>query len=970
MATLYSAGVDVEIIDETMGIGAQPGTIPLFIIATAANKSLPSGSTGTASYSTSSKAGQVYLSTSQRDLMQAYGVFSFQNAEGTPLHGDERNEYGLQAAYSYLGVANRAYILRADIDLNELTPSNIAPVGAPTVGTYWFDIAASSFGLFQANGNSFPGSAWSNQRVLVVAGDNAVLTSGGHYAPSPSFGYDGNFAIVIVSSDNRFYQRISGAWYEINTPAWFAKFPTTVVGTATANVVALGSSFMINGVTVAVNAGGAISDVVWAVNSANIPHITAAISANNALEIINSTGSQVIVSDVVGTPLETLGISAGTYNGVSVYRTSDAQWPDGSAAGSIWIKGTKPNHGANWNFKFFGSTATWITLPAPLYPYTSSLADGIATKDSAAYAALGVPTAGTIYIAYDAAQGNQTPRIFNGSQWNDLSYEASAATPFTPPPSGTHWYSTDFQVDVMVGNGMNWNGYRRRFPLTDPAGVILDGSKPTTQTNGQPLVDNDLWIDTTDLDHYPAMYRYTADTMSWTSVDNADSTTPFGIVFADARQDSGPNFAGCPNVGHYSNNSGSITDLLISDYADPDAPDARTFPSGVILFNTRYSTYNVKKWIPNYFSHGADTFSPNEDFTMNTYNIGGFTYEFSSVADAGRWVTASGNKVDGSPYMGRFAQRAMVVRALAAVIMSNQDIRSEMIYYNLLTCPGYVEVLSELVQLNTDQKEFSFIVADTPARLAPNSNAIQNWANNLADVASDDEYGLITASPYIGIYYPWGYTQDLSGNDIFVAPSTIAMNTIAYSDSVSYPWFPPAGFHRGLVSNASSVGYLKNGHYTPMILNQGQRDTLYINNINPFAFIPGRGLVVYGQKTREPLSGSALSRINVARLCNYVKYNLDTMLKVFLFELNDTHTRTAAKALVDGFFAGLVTSRAIYDYLTVVDLTNNTPERIDANELWIDALIKPERSVEFIYVPVRLENTGANLATVASSLGI
>lgn len=969
MAQLFSAGVDVEIIDDTLGVGAQAGTIPLFVIATAANKALPSGSTGTATYTTSAKSGEVYLSTSQRDLMQAYGVYSFKNAEGTPLHGDERNEYGLQAAYSYLGVANRAYILRADIDLDQLAPSNIAPVGSPSVGTYWFDLSSTTFGLFQANGSSFAGSAWDSQNILVVTGGDVVLTSSGHYAPKQSFGSDGNFAVVVVSSDNRFYQKISGAWYEINTPAWVSQFPTEVTGTVSPGLVALGSSFSINDVTVTINSGGALSDVVDAINSANIPHITAQ-SSNNALVITNSIGGQVIVNDIVGASLETLGIPAGVYNGVSVVRTSDAQWPDGSVAGSIWIKGTTSNNGANWIFKYYNSTATWVTVSTPLYPYTSSLADGVRAKDDAAYAALGYPTAGTLYIGYDAAQGNQTPRFYNGSYWVDLSYEANASTPSTPPSSGALWYSTDFQVDVMVGDGMNWHGYHRRFPLTDPSGVILDGSQPTMQTDGTPLVDNDLWIDTTDLSNYPAMYRYVAAKKTWSSVDTTDQTTPYGIVFADARADSGPDFVGCPNSGLYSNNSSDISDLLISDYVDPDAPDARTYPDGVILFNTRYSTYNVKQWVPNYFSYGTGAFSATEDYTQHTYNIGGFTYNFPEVASAGRWVTTSGNKPDGSPYMGRFAQRAMVVRALAAVIMANQEIRSEMIYYNLLTCPGYVEVLSDLVQLNTDQKEFSFIISDTPARLAPNSNDIQNWATNTANVASDDEFGLITSNRYVGIYYPWGYTQDLSGYNIMVPPSSIAMNTIAYSDSVSYPWFPPAGFHRGMVSNASSVGYLKNGEYTSTILNQGQRDTLYINKINPIAFIPGRGLVVYGQKTLEPTSGSAMSRINVARLTNYVKYNLDTMLKVFLFELNDAHTRASAKSLVDGFFSGLVTLRAIYDFLVVCDTTNNDSTRIDANELWIDCLITPEKSVEFIYVPVRLENTGSNLSTVASSLGI
>jgi hypothetical protein len=41
----------------------------------------------------------------------------------------------------------------------------------------------------------------------------------------------------------------------------------------------------------------------------------------------------------------------------------------------------------------------------------------------------------------------------------------------------------------------------------------------------------------------------------------------------------------------------------------------------------------------------------------------------------------------------------------------------------------------------------------------------------------------------------------------------------------------------------------------------------------------------------------------------------------------------------------------------VCDTTNNTPDTIDANELWLDAAIQPVRAIEFIYLPVRILNT-------------
>ena len=58
----------------------------------------------------------------------------------------------------------------------------------------------------------------------------------------------------------------------------------------------------------------------------------------------------------------------------------------------------------------------------------------------------------------------------------------------------------------------------------------------------------------------------------------------------------------------------------------------------------------------------------------------------------------------------------------------------------------------------------------------------------------------------------------------------------------------------------------------------------------------------------------------------------------------------------------VLAKRGLYDYLVVCDESNNTPSRIDRNELYIDVAIEPVKAVEFIYIPVRIKNTG-ELAT-------
>lgn len=324
----------------------------------------------------------------------------------------------------------------------------------------------------------------------------------------------------------------------------------------------------------------------------------------------------------------------------------------------------------------------------------------------------------------------------------------------------------------------------------------------------------------------------------------------------------------------------------------------------------------------------------------------------------GSWAIASGVALNGAGLFGRAAQRIIIVEALAAVVVGNEDIRAESIDYNLMCVPGYVELLDELVTLNTDRKETAFIVTDVPARLAPKATDVQAWATNANNAASNGDVGRVTAYPYAAQYMGWCLSTNVDGSEVAVPGSTIAMRTYAYSDSVSYVWYPPAGTQRGVVTNASSVGYINDeGEYAPVVYNQGQRDTMYVNKINPIAMRPNRGLLVYGDKTLAPDDTSALSRVNVARLVVYIRRQLEILAEPFLFRLNTPSTRQEFTSVVNNFLAEIVQLNGLYDFLVVCDESNNTTTRIDRNELWMDIALVPTRSINFIYIPIRLENS-------------
>jgi len=185
------------------------------------------------------------------------------------------------------------------------------------------------------------------------------------------------------------------------------------------------------------------------------------------------------------------------------------------------------------------------------------------------------------------------------------------------------------------------------------------------------------------------------------------------------------------------------------------------------------------------------------------------------------------------------------------------------------------------------------------------------------------------------------------------------MRTIIRSDEVAYPWLAPAGTRRGVVDNAIQLGVINSttGEFEPLSVSQALRDILYENNINPITFIPGVGITNFGNKTSTTVT-SALDRINVARLVAFLRGRLEEIGKLYLFEPNDQITRNEITNTINSLMVDLIAKRAIYDYLVVCDLSNNTPARIDRNELWVDVAIEPVKAVEFIYIPLRIKNTG------------
>jgi len=147
-----------------------------------------------------------------------------------------------------------------------------------------------------------------------------------------------------------------------------------------------------------------------------------------------------------------------------------------------------------------------------------------------------------------------------------------------------------------------------------------------------------------------------------------------------------------------------------------------------------------------------------------------------------------------------------------------------------------------------------------------------------AAIVVDDLQSTGIDSSYAATYWPWVQILDQSLNRyVYIAPTAQVVQAIALTDNVSYPWFAPAGFNRGVLNVVRAETRLS----------AGDRDTLYGGRINPIATFTQQGVVIFGQKTLQ-YNQTALDRINVRRLLLQIETLIAASSQVLLFEQDDT----------------------------------------------------------------------------------
>lgn len=808
MANLTSPGVSVLVSDESAYAAPGAGTIPLLVLATREDKTDPTGtySDDIAVYSKAAYAGQVVSVTSQRELTQYFGLPTFRKDNNTIVEGDETHEYGLLAAYSFLGQGSQAFVVRANIDLAKLEPKSAEPVGPAALDTIWLDTDATKYGLHVYNG-----TRWEEKTPLVEVSDVAI---------EPTIDVQiGKYLVLVTNSTTglvlRYFVGENVVEESVTTPTWVKLDENYSGGTVSFNK------------HYAVPATPTTGDV-W------IKTTTPA----------NGLNVKIYIADTFGefNPITVQGIST-NYNSASP-ATATFLLQDGTSVSNI----TSLTNG-------FAQVATYSTDKRVELLYT---------------------------------QNNLAEPI-------DDSYVVVAQTtqPTGTATNGDMWYDTDkTSLDILTRGAGGWTR------VVDAA-IVYSVIKPSKRSDGNNLQVNDIWVDlSADERDYPSMYRYYGSGI-WEKHDNADQTTELGVLFDDFFADNTTLIDGAPNY------------LL--------------YPQGMLAINMCRSGNTIRQY---------------DDSLETTW----------------KWRNAAPNHADGSGAFGRFAQRKIIATSMQAAIAGNEALCEPVYPYTVLCAPNYPELTDELITLNTDRGETGFVIIDAPMTKNPTEVVAWVQGNNATENGID---GLVTKNTYSAVYYPAIRTTTPSGDTVTAPPSHAVIYQIAYNDSIAYPWFAAAGLTRGVVRNGSAAGYIgQENEFKSLSLSQGQRDSLYINKINPIATFPSEGVVIFGNKSLHPFS-SALDRVNVGRLVAYLRERFEVIGRPFLFEPNDKPTRDRVAAVYENFLLDILAKRGITDFFVLCDESNNTPERIDRNELWLEIGIIPTKSTEFIYIPLRILNSGA-----------
>ena len=384
-----------------------------------------------------------------------------------------------------------------------------------------------------------------------------------------------------------------------------------------------------------------------------------------------------------------------------------------------------------------------------------------------------------------------------------------------------------------------------------------------------------------------------------------------------------------------------------------------------------WTNLSLDPFAPNYISKVIGDYTLNYNSTNNQIEVSGSFPNASKYVRVKSVVTPLPNYFDNNGVAKAEYTASIPSNTSGAFVGATGGIMDGAKYYNTITdgnnsqgIPS--ESYDNMIDLLSNADDYQFNVLLTPGlfnslQTSQATSIISNTQNRGDSIYVLDlvPYGsTVTATnsqassrntSYAASYWPWLQTMDPdTGANVWVPASTMIGGVYAYNDSVSEPWFAPAGINRGGLGNVIRA---------EQKLSQTQRDTLYENKVNPIATFPGTGVVVYGQKTLQT-KASALDRVNVRRLLVSLKSYIGQVAQNLVFEQNTIATRNTFLSQVNPYLESVQQRQGLYAFKVVMDDTNNTADVIDRNQLIGQIYIQPTKTAEFIYLNFNILPTG------------
>ena len=169
------------------------------------------------------------------------------------------------------------------------------------------------------------------------------------------------------------------------------------------------------------------------------------------------------------------------------------------------------------------------------------------------------------------------------------------------------------------------------------------------------------------------------------------------------------------------------------------------------------------------------------------------------------------------------------------------------------------------------------------------------------------------------------------------------------------PWEASAGLLNGQLKDVVKLGWNPSAAYMNMM---GK------NKINPIISKKGQGIVSWGIRNYTSVE-SSLTDSTTRGLAIFIWRASKPALETQLFQINDDITRNNIKSRIDQFMETVQSNRGVYEFLTICDSFNNTPQIIDQGQLLVELRIKPSRIAKEILFSLQLFSSGASLVDVA-----